>query len=69
MFLFQFDTDQMFAKAVQNIAAQELSKNTKERKPATFEFSLVENILNMIQNDAMMMAAAKHVAKCLPRGQ
>ena len=58
----------MFSKAVQNIAGKELAKN-KQMPGSTFEFSLVGNILNMIQNHMIMMAASKWLAKNLPRGK
>ena len=60
----------MFAHAVQMIAAKELAKiNSQPGTAATFDFSLVENILNMIQNHTVMMGTAKCLVKSLPRGE
>lgn len=64
----KFDTDQMCAKAVQNITHRELANANKQGSIVTFEFSLVKNILDMIKNHMMMMAAAKWLARYLPRG-
>jgi len=63
----KLDSDHMFAKAVQTICEKNL-KNTTKNGALSFEFSLVENILNMIEKHLIMIAAAKWLAKSLPRG-
>ncbi|XP_065660662.1 kinetochore-associated protein 1 isoform X2 [Hydra vulgaris] len=66
--MLKLNTDQMFAKAVQNIAGPNLMKNQQQLEGRSFEFESVENILNMIKNHTVMIAAAKWLAKYLPRG-
>lgn len=60
----KFDTDQMFAQAVRMIASKELAKGNA----VTFNFSIVQNILNMIDDHMVMMATAKWLVINLPSG-
>ena len=64
---FQLDPDHMFAKAVQKIAEKNFKNKTKNGE-STFEYGMVENILNMIEKHMIMIATTKWLAKSLPRG-
>ena len=63
----QLDPDHMFAKAVQKIAEKNFKNKTKNGG-STFEYVMVENILNMIDKHMIMIATTKWLAKSLPRG-
>eukprot|EP00111_Clytia_hemisphaerica_P002309 TCONS_00006511-protein len=58
--------DQLFAKSIQNIATKELAlvKSTSKN----FDFSLVENIFNHLENYILMMSVGRWLAKQLPKG-
>ena len=58
--------DQLFAKAIQNIATKELALVKSTNK--NFDFSLVENIFNHLENYILMMSVGRWLAKQLPKG-
>lgn len=59
--------DQLFAKAIQNIATKELTLVKSANK--IFDFTLVENIFNQLQNCVLMMSVGRWLAKQLPKGK
>lgn len=60
----KFKSDEMFSQAVRMIASKDLAKSNT----STFNFSLVENILGMIEDHAVMMSTAKWLVINLPTG-
>ena len=58
--------DQLFAKAIQNIATKELMLAKSTNK--LFDFTLVENIFSQLENCVLMMSVGRWLAKQLPKG-